>query len=298
MTGLFDVFGYLPKKQGRNPLDMSLDQVAALLVNYNKFSESEARHVFAALLLIPGFEHLRFHPFLKVCKRNWNVSTIKYAEFWDAQQVLQKLVHKPIKWHVIEEVRERLILVCRLLLLFRSIDFSRTLRGNMYVLVRRKGQLHHQCDDVMKLGLKVISPADLVLRYVELTSGQDVPGSALLLQLHAPYGPLSSNAIGSLTKKALQKLGVDMRHFGPHSTRGAAVKMFKTLGLSSEEVCQLGKWKNLAAFSSHYLRLGACQHASQKISQIVHTVSLGQSADPDWSCTPGTKGQGGKDQEV
>ena len=149
----------------------------------------------------------------------------------------------------------------------------------------------------MKLGLKVISPADLMLRYVELTSGQAVPGSALLLQLHAPYGPLSSNAIGSLTKKALQKLGVDMRHFGPHSTRGAAVKMFKTLGLSSEEVCQLGKWKNVAAFTSHYLRLGACQHASQKISQIVHTVSLGQSADPDWSCTPGTKDQGGKDQE-
>jgi hypothetical protein len=64
--------------------------------------------------------------------------------------------------------------------------------------------------------------------------------------------------------------------------------MYKSLGLSSEEVCEIGKWKNVQAFSQHYLRIGAHKVASQKILPfLVHKVSPLRSAKPDLTCTPG-----------
>ena len=63
--------------------------------------------------------------------------------------------------------------------------------------------------------------------------------------------------------------------------------MYKQLGLSSEEVCEIGKWKNTGAFTTHYLRVGASEKASEKLSSfLVHSVSSGRSAEPDQSRTP------------
>ena len=73
--------------------------------------------------------------------------------------------------------------------------------------------------------------------------------------------------------------------------------MFKHLGLASEQVCQLGRWKNAQAFTAHYLRLNAAQEAGSLVEKMVHKVSLGHSAESDWSWTPGTEDQGGRDQE-
>ena len=89
--------------------------------------------------------------------------------------------------------------------------------------------------------------------YVTLTSPLVPAGSLLLRQLHPPYKPLVANAVGSITKKVLPDLGVPMSFWGPHSTRGAGVLPYKKLGMTSEEVCEIGKWENVGAFSAHYL---------------------------------------------
>ena len=57
--------------------------------------------------------------------------------------------------------------------------------------------------------------------------------------------------------------------------------MFKKLGLSSEQVCEIGKWKNVGAFTSHYLRLGASETLGHKLTSMLHKVSPLRSADPD-----------------
>ena len=86
--------------------------------------------------------------------------------------------------------------------------------------------------------------------------------------------------------------------YGAHSTRGAAVSMYKSLGLHSEEVCQLGQWKDIKSFTSHYLRLNASEKASGVLSGLVHKISPPRSAEPEWSRTPGTdRKPGGSDQE-
>ena len=77
--------------------------------------------------------------------------------------------------------------------------------------------------------------------------------------------------------------------------------MFKALGLPSEQVCALGKWKDSNAFSKHYLRLNTLNVASALLStNLVHRgVSPGESAEVDWSQTPGSPGDlGGSDQET
>ena len=75
--------------------------------------------------------------------------------------------------------------------------------------------------------------------------------------------------------------------------------IYKELGLSSEEVCELGKWKNLQAFSTHYLRLGAVKKAESLLTNsLVHKISPGNCEEHDLSSTPGKQfDQGGRDKE-
>ena len=73
--------------------------------------------------------------------------------------------------------------------------------------------------------------------------------------------------------------------------------MLKQLGLSSEEVCEIGKWKNVAAFTSHYLRLEASTKVGEKLQQMVHRVSPLESAEPDLTWTTGKTDLGGNVRE-
>ena len=69
-------------REGLDPSSLTIDDVAGLIRSLDKVSTVEARMAYSAMLLVPGYDHLRFHPFLKVCKRLWNVSAIKYANVW------------------------------------------------------------------------------------------------------------------------------------------------------------------------------------------------------------------------
>ena len=134
----------------------------------------------------------------------------------------------------------------RLFHLCRSVDLSQAQRtaslqeGALYWLLKRKGKVRSTFEQVITLPDRNISPSCLLLRYVQLTSNFVAPGSAVFVSLTPPFKALSANSIGRITKKLLQQLGVPVSVFGPHSTRGAAVKMFKDFGLPSEVVCELG----------------------------------------------------------
>ena len=103
-----------------------------------------------------------------------------------------------------------------------------------------------------------LSPWHLLKAYVALTSAHCPAGSevlrALKPRINSGTNPsssshsdcfalpaLSADTIGSLTKTALEKLGVPTNFWGPHFTSGAGVSFYKQLGLTSEEVCEIGK---------------------------------------------------------
>ena len=134
--------------------------------------------------------------------------------------------------------------------------------------------------------------------YVALTRTHVGVGGPLLVSLKPPFKGLSPNAVASITKRILLAHGVDTSVWGAHSTRGAGVLLYKRLGLSSEQVCELGQWKNVQAFTSHYLRLGAVEHAESALGSLVHRTSQGLSAEPELSRTPRTSmDEGGRDKE-
>ena len=192
----------------------------------------------------------------------------------------------------------------RILQLFRSVDLARTLRtasivdGKYYILVMRKGKKSYQWERIISIPeFPRISPWHLLITHVTLTANVCQKGSLLLRSLIPPYEPLTSNAIGALTKKLLRRHGIP-DEWAAHSTRGAGVTFYKTLGMSSEEVCEIGQWKNVQAFNTHYVRIGAADAAAAKIWQEVHTASLLGSAEPEVSWTPGNIGDpGGNDTE-
>ena len=148
-----------------------------------------------------------------------------------------------LDWNDVRQVRDRLILLLRLCHLCRSVDLQRCCRrlaAGCWLQLRRKGALRAKFERLLELQQPAVSPLHVAKRYVELTAGQVPPGGALFCSLFSPYKPLSANALGSITKTLLKKLGVPMLYFGPQSTRGAGVKLYKSLGWTSEQVCELG----------------------------------------------------------
>ena len=160
------------------------------------------------MLLIPGWEHLKFSSLLKPCKKLWNISEPKYAEFWSATNVLQRLSQIPLDWSSIKQVRGRLIMSLRLLHLYRSIDLERTYRslslqeGAVYILSRRKGMRSRAWEKMIALvplqeltaetwnlsstGISCVCPTALLFQYVQLTAGQIPRGGALFCALTPP----------------------------------------------------------------------------------------------------------------
>ena len=255
----------------------------------------------------PGFEALKFCQVLRRLKKRWNHSNQKYATFWDPTPVLQRLsTRRSLASMSVPELRERLIILFRVLALYRGVDLARTQRtislvqDRCFVLLRRKGWLFPKWEQVLKFDEdKSLSPFHLMQTYVAKTARFSVPGGPLLLSLDGKKA-LSSDRINSLTKKILQRFGIPPS-WTAHSTRGAGVFMYKSLGLSQEEVAEIGQWKNLQAFSSHYLRINAVDRVKNKLKNVlhpyVHTPSPPESAEPEWSHTPPTKDRGGSDQE-
>jgi len=250
--------------RGKNPLEISQEEISHYILILNKEAPAQARHAYSACLLIPGLENLRFSPMLKKLKQSWNISNEKYACFWDVSSLIKRLLDENLNWNNIAKVRERLILCWRLFALHRSVDLSRIKRvlswvnGKPFVQVRRKGWKTYKWEEVIQLPVREISPWHLLSHYVALTASQvaaqpsakpkdELDNNTVLIALNAPYRALSSDRVGSITKEVLAKYGIPP-HWGPHSTRGAGVSFYKHLGLSSEQVCEIGRWKNTEAF--------------------------------------------------
>ena len=300
----FKLFWAFCNIKGMDTISATMSEVAGLILQFEKIMPTHARFAYASLLLIPGLEQLFFSPLLRALKRKWNSSQARYFSFYDAADPVRKLAGIKLKWDSIADVRLRLVMACRFFMLCRNIDLARMYRsfssvdGKPFILIQRKGWRIPQWEAMVVIeSCPAICPWTLLKRYVQLTSQDAAAGSLVFRALTPPYTPLCANSIGSLTRKGLQQLGLDISVWKPHSTRGAGVTMFKKLGLTSEEVCEVGKWKNVSAFTSHYLRLGASHTVGDKIHSMLHNVSPLGSADPDLTWTTRKYDLGGNVRE-
>ena len=196
---------------GENFSKAPLWEIATQLVRLNAVNKNQARNAYSALLLIPGWDQIRFSPLLKACRRTWNQSVPKYPAFWSASPVVKALTKQPLTWSSIPQVRDRLILAWRLFQLARSVDLSRLFRKisflgeKPFVWIQRKGWLTPRWEEVVYLpNLPALCPWQLLQAYVKLTHLHCAEGTEVLRTLHAPFSPLSSNTIGSITSKLLE----------------------------------------------------------------------------------------------
>ena len=95
--------------------NLTIAEMATAILMLDSLSSTEARMAYSACLKVPGFESLRFSPLLAQKKRLWNKSQPKYSTFWEAEKVLDKLKKSPLDWKSVKKVRNRLILMFRLL---------------------------------------------------------------------------------------------------------------------------------------------------------------------------------------
>ena len=167
-----------------------------------------------------GFQVYVLIPFCPHSKKDWSKGTPKYAHFWNPRHLVRQLVDTPLN-DSIDDMRTRLILCCRLFCLHRSIDLATVLRSlsfiddKAFVLIKRKGWHCYNWEQMISIpDCPSISPLHLMIRYVTLTRLQGKPGGPLLLALKAPFLPLSSNRVGSLTKQILQTYGIQTKVWG------------------------------------------------------------------------------------
>ena len=276
--------------------EMSLTQVAASLVEVSHIYPSQGRYMYSALLQVPHLAPLRFQPLLSKLKRVWNSSSPKYISFWDAKPVLHSFQKKVQFDFSMSALRNKCILSWRLFMLYRSVDLSRLYRkisfidNQPYVWVQRKGWSQPRWEAVPILpSLGQLCPWTSLLTYVQATADHCLAGSEVFRSLTPPFHKLCSNSLGRITREILRDQGINVSLWQPHNTRGAGVSMFKELGLSSEQVCEIGAWKSSATFGQYYLRLNAAKNLNRFVEKLqVHTVSPGDCAELDQTRTPRT----------
>jgi len=85
----FNWLWFALQEEGKIPMGASLEDVVDVLLKLNESLPNQARNAFAACLLVPGFEGLRFRPLMLKCRKQWNQSTPRYPKFWNGARVIK-----------------------------------------------------------------------------------------------------------------------------------------------------------------------------------------------------------------
>ena len=125
--------------------DVILPQVVNVLSTMHQVSPSQASSAYSALLKLPDLTLSSFDPAVRAFQRRWTTSVPKYVVFWKGEQLVAFLAAQKLdrSWKI--HVRARLIIVFRLVQLYRSSDLSNMFRnlatfdGRWFVPTRRKG---------------------------------------------------------------------------------------------------------------------------------------------------------------
>ena len=180
--------------KGIAPEVATIEQLADGIIQLFHISQATARNAYSACMLFPAFSPLRTLLVLKPYKKQWNTSVEKYASFWDAMPLVHSLAKKaPTS---LLDLRNRLIIACRLFCLHRSIDLCRTLRSvsivgeTPFIQIKRKGWKTFKWEQLVSIpSLPHLSPWHLIQQYVAQTAHQGKEGGPLLLAISPPYKP-------------------------------------------------------------------------------------------------------------
>jgi len=88
--------------------------------------------------------------------------------------------------------------------------------------------------------------------YVRRTLSIRRTSKRLFLSTIKPHGPVSRDTIGKWVKFVLGAAGIDLKIFGPHSTRAAATSKAKCSGVPLSTIIKTAGWTNEQTFRKYY----------------------------------------------
>jgi len=77
---------------------------------------------------------------------------------------------------------------------------------------------------------------DAILNYLQNARPNNCHCREIFITRRAPYRPLSSAAFFQIVSKRLKPLGIDLKHFGPHSLRHTCATRLINEGISLKEI--------------------------------------------------------------
>ena len=195
----FKLFWAFCKLNSMSATSATLSELASMLLQFDKMCPSHGRFAYASLLLIPGLEQLQFNTMLKQVKNKWNSSPCRYVSFYDATNPIERLAATPLNWLSIDQVRLRLLLCCRFLMLCRNVDLERMFRKisfiqqKPFILMQRKGCIRPQWEAPVKVpDIPQICHWTLLKRYVALTAKHVKKASPVFISLESTLFALKS----------------------------------------------------------------------------------------------------------
>ena len=164
-----------------------------------------------------------------------------------------------------EEIRLRLILLMRLVCLFRGIDSANAKRSSIktssqpwFLETNSKGRGYYSHYPIPDLTPKACCPQEMLQRYILVTA--PYVGGELLLTLPNQHGVrlhLSPDSINSLSTKWLKANGYP--EYTAHSTRGASATSLLKRGIPPALVQALGDWAKSGLFPKFFITGGLLQ---------------------------------------
>jgi len=201
---------------------------------------------------------------MRTIRRQWSPKNPKYEIFFSVPELLNQLRKASRPANEIE-LRDRAIILLRVLCMFRGIDLAKAHRplklkqGVYFLYMKRKGRTNWAWFPVPQLKPEVLDPVASVQAYIQATPNRG-PELFWAAPPHQPK-PLKSDTINGITKRLLNKYGLS--EYAAHSTRGACATSLLQQGVPPHIVQALGDWKSESCFNQFYNRVSATQAWAQ-----------------------------------
>lgn len=174
-----------------------------------------------------------------------------------------------------QEIRLRLIILLRLLGMYRGVDLAHAHRNvktssqPWMLYTKRKNRRHYGWYPVPQVEPRGCNPQYWLQKYIQCTS--DFSGPQLFVSLRCrarQRAPISEDTINGMTTRFLREQGLG--EWSAHSTRGACATALLHRGVEPAIVQALGDWESTECFNKFYNRLRATK--SDVVQCLVPTL--------------------------
>lgn len=205
--------------------------------------------------------------------------------FYEVENLLQEMCTSPTPTCE-AGIRERLILLLRILCLYRGCDLAgavrkvRSEKQPWMIFMKRKGRPKASWYPIPHINPPACDPQHWLVTYMALTQDYAQPELFCSLRNAGPRKPICSDTINSITTAYLHARG--LQDWTAHSTRGAAATALIKRGVPPAIVQALGDWQSHDCFMKFYNRV-AC--TNQPFAQCLVPKGTSNANDASSSTT-------------